>query len=194
MFAEWNRIMNHLMFIGSYPLELGAMTPIFYAFREREMVQDLIESATGARMHHSYCRVGGLKDDLPRGFLEAGRGGPRAVRGLIREYEQLIMGNEIIFARCRDVGVASRRDRDRVRVLGSRDAGEPASRWTRARTTPTRSTREVEFEVPVGTRGDSLRPALGAGRAGAAVVQHHRAVPRQAPARPVSGRAACRRS
>ncbi len=70
MFAEWNRILNHLMFSGSYPLELGAMTPLFYAFREREMIQDLMESATGARMHHSYCRVGGLKDDLPRGFLK----------------------------------------------------------------------------------------------------------------------------
>ena len=69
MFAEWNRLLSHLMFSGSFPLELGAMTPIFYAFREREMIQDLMESATGARMHHSYCRVGGLKDDLPRGFL-----------------------------------------------------------------------------------------------------------------------------
>ena len=65
MFAEWNRILNHLMFSGSFPLELGAMTPIFYAFREREMIQDMLESVTGARMHHSYCRVGGLKDDLP---------------------------------------------------------------------------------------------------------------------------------
>jgi NADH-quinone oxidoreductase subunit D len=49
MMAEWNRILNHLMFTGSYPLELGAMTPIFYAFREREMIQDLMESCTGVR-------------------------------------------------------------------------------------------------------------------------------------------------
>src|ERR671937_1552503 len=49
MMAEWNRILNHLMFCGSFPLELGAMTPMFYAFREREMIQDLVESATGAR-------------------------------------------------------------------------------------------------------------------------------------------------
>src|SRR4029077_3203675 len=64
MFAEWNRIMNHLVFMGSYPLELGAITPLFYTFREREMVQDLVEAVTGSRMHHSYARVGGLKDDL----------------------------------------------------------------------------------------------------------------------------------
>ena len=78
MFAEWNRILNHLMFAGSYPLELGAMTPIFYSFIERELVQDLMESATGARMHHSYCRVGGLEGRsagrVPQG-VGRGRGG-----------------------------------------------------------------------------------------------------------------------
>ena len=105
MFAEWNRILNHLMFSGSYPLELGAMTPIFYAFREREMIQDLMESATGARMHHSYCRVGGLKDDLPAGFLSRSVEVLAAVRKMIQEFESLIMGNEIIFARTRNIGV-----------------------------------------------------------------------------------------
>ena len=53
MIAEWNRILNHLMFAGSYPLELGAMTPVFYSFIERELIQDMLESCTGARMHHS---------------------------------------------------------------------------------------------------------------------------------------------
>src|SRR5687767_1772102 len=105
LMVEWNRILNHLMFTGSYPLELGAMTPMFYAFREREMIQDLMESATGARMHHSYCRVGGLKDDLPAGFLKRSVGVLAAVRKTIRDFESLIMGNEIIFARCRNIGV-----------------------------------------------------------------------------------------
>ena len=54
MLAEWNRILNHLMFMGSYPLELGAITPIFYAFIERELIQGLMESATGGRMHFSF--------------------------------------------------------------------------------------------------------------------------------------------
>src|SRR6266568_1606371 len=105
MMAEWNRILNHLMFSGSYPLELGAMTPIFYSFIEREMVQDLMESATGARMHHSYCRVGGLKDDLPAGFMKRSAEALVAIRKWIRTFESLIMGNEIVFARCRNVGV-----------------------------------------------------------------------------------------
>src|SRR5919109_3174672 len=101
MMAEWNRILNHLMFCGSYPLELGAMTPMFYAFREREMIQDLMESATGARMHHSYARVGGLKDDLPQGFLKRSTEVLKTVRKRLADFENLVMGNEIVHARTR---------------------------------------------------------------------------------------------
>jgi NADH-quinone oxidoreductase subunit D len=71
LMCEWTRILNHLMFIGSFGLELGAITPMFFAFREREDIQHLMESATGGRLHFTYNRVGGLKEDLPRGFLAA---------------------------------------------------------------------------------------------------------------------------
>ena len=153
MFAEWNRIMNHLVFMGSYPLELGAMTPIFYAFREREMVQDLIESATGARMHHSFARVGGLKDDLPRGFVKRAGGVLTAVRGVVREFESLIMGNEIVFARCRDVGsipgeLATAYGCSGPMIQASGVPMDPR------KDEPYEKYGEVEFEVPLGTRGD----------------------------------------
>src|SRR2546422_2650558 len=105
MMAEWNRLLNHLMFCGSYPLELGAMTPMFYAFREREMIQGLMESATGARMHHSYARIGGLQDDLPRGFLKQSADVLKWIRAKLRDFENLIMGNEIIFARTKNIGI-----------------------------------------------------------------------------------------
>jgi NADH-quinone oxidoreductase subunit D len=154
MFAEWNRIMNHLVFMGSYPLELGAMTPIFYAFREREMVQDLVESATGARMHHSFCRVGGLKDDLPQGFLRRSREVLEAVRGVVREYETLIMGNEIIFARCRDVGNIHRSIALQYGCSGPTGQASGVAMDPR-KDEPYEKYGEVEFEVPVGTRGDS---------------------------------------
>src|ERR671937_2069193 len=107
MMAEWNRILNHLMFCGSFPLELGAMTPMFYAFREREMIQHLMESATGARMHHSYARVGGLKDDLPRGWLKRSAEVVDWVRRKLRDFEMLILGNEIFLARTKGIGVLS---------------------------------------------------------------------------------------
>jgi len=154
MFAEWNRILNHLMFSGSYPLELGAMTPIFYAFREREMIQDLMESATGARMHHSYCRVGGLKDDLPAGFLERSVEVLAAVRGSIREFESLIMGNEIIFARTRDIGVLPAETAVAYGTSGPvlHASGVPMDP---RKDEPYEKYAEVEFEVPVGQTGDS---------------------------------------
>src|SRR6266508_5334194 len=70
LMAELNRVLNHLMFLGSYPIELGAITPIFYAFREREALQAVMEEATGGRMHYMFNRVGGLTQDLPAGWLD----------------------------------------------------------------------------------------------------------------------------
>lgn len=153
MFAEWNRILNHLMFAGSYPLELGAMTPIFYSFIERELVQDLMESATGARMHHSYCRVGGLKDDLPAGFLKRSAECLTAIRTWIRTFENLIMGNEIIFARCRGVGLLPA---DLAVAYGCSGPVLQASgvAMDPRKDEPYEKYGEVEFEVPVGRNGD----------------------------------------
>jgi NADH-quinone oxidoreductase subunit D len=152
MLAEWNRILNHLMFCGSFPLELGAMTPMFYAFREREMIQDLMESATGARMHHSFVRIGGLKDDLPRGSS-----GSRATswlgRAKLRDFEQLVMGNEIIFARTKGIGVLSA-DRAVPTGTSGRCCRRAVSRWTRARTT-VREVRRGRLRRPIGATGDS---------------------------------------
>src|ERR1044072_2953824 len=71
LLAELNRVLNHLMFLGSYPLEVGAITPVFYAFRERETIQEVMEEISGGRMHYMFNRVGGLKEDLPAGW--AGR-------------------------------------------------------------------------------------------------------------------------
>jgi NADH-quinone oxidoreductase subunit D len=154
MIAEWNRIMNHLVFMGSYPLELGAITPLFYTFREREMVQDLVESVTGARMHHSFVRVGGLKDDLPRGFIARSAEVLTAMRNLLREYENLIMGNEIIFARTRDIGVLPAETAIAYGCSGPviQASGVPMDP---RKDTPYEKYGEVEFEVPVGTKGDS---------------------------------------
>src|SRR5437867_2675069 len=154
MMAEWNRLLNHLMFTGSYPLELGAMTPMFYAFREREMIQDLMESATGARMHHSYARVGGLKDDLPRGFLKHSVEVLKWVRKKLHDFETLIMGNEIIHARTDGIGVLA------PEVAVSYGCSGPVLHASGVPMDPRKDEPyekygEVEFNVPVGRRGDS---------------------------------------
>ena len=153
MMAEWNRILNHLMFTGSYPLELGAMTPIFYAVREREMIQDLMESCTGARLHHSYARVGGLKDDLPAGFLKRSAQVLADTRRRIKEFETLIMGNEIIFARTRGVGILPSDTAIGYGCSGPvlQASGVPMDP---RKDEPYEKYGEVEFDVPVAADGD----------------------------------------
>ena len=108
LLAELNRVLNHLMFLGSYPLELGAITPIFYAFREREELQQVMEEISGGRMHFMFNRVGGLKEDLPAGWLDRVRHTVTAVRGRLKDIENLIHGNEIFRARTEGVGAVTR--------------------------------------------------------------------------------------
>ncbi|KWW97555.1 NADH-quinone oxidoreductase subunit D [Carbonactinospora thermoautotrophica] len=108
LLAELNRVLNHLMFLGSYPLELGAITPIFYAFREREEIQRVMEEVSGGRMHFMFNRVGGLKEDLPAGWLDRARRAVANVRARMSDLDDLILGNEIFRARTRGVGVLSK--------------------------------------------------------------------------------------
>lgn len=108
LLAELNRVLNHLMFLGSYPLELGAITPIFYAFRERETIQEVMEEVSGGRMHYMFNRVGGLKEDIPAGWTGRTSAAIATVRSRLAELEDLILGNEIFRARTRGVGVLSR--------------------------------------------------------------------------------------
>jgi NADH-quinone oxidoreductase subunit D len=101
-------VLNHLMFLGSYPLEIGAITPVFYAFREREALQRVMEEISGGRMHYMFNRVGGLKDDLPDGWLGRAGAAVAAVRRRMADIEDVIGGNEIFRARTRGVGVLGR--------------------------------------------------------------------------------------
>jgi NADH-quinone oxidoreductase subunit D len=107
LLAELNRVLNHLMFMGSYPIELGAITPMFYAFRERETLQEVMEEVSGGRMHYMFNRVGGLKEDIPIGWLDRTTAAITAVRTRLKQIEDLILGNEIFHARTVGVGVLS---------------------------------------------------------------------------------------
>ncbi|NGN65140.1 NADH-quinone oxidoreductase subunit D [Streptomyces sp. A7024] len=105
LLAELNRVLNHLMFLGSYPLELGGITPIFHAFREREDLQAVLEEVSGGRMHYMFNRVGGLKEDLPYGWTDRARAAVKAARGRMDVFDNLVLGNEIFRGRTRGVGV-----------------------------------------------------------------------------------------
>ncbi|GAB3655873.1 NADH-quinone oxidoreductase subunit D [Glycomyces tarimensis] len=103
--AEMNRVLNHLMFLGSYPLEIGAITPMFYAFTERERLQAVFEEASGGRIHYMYNCVGGLKADVPSGWEDRARTALDEVEhGMVR-LDKLLRHNEIFAARTKGVGV-----------------------------------------------------------------------------------------
>jgi NADH-quinone oxidoreductase subunit D len=108
LLAELNRVLNHLMFLGSYPLELGGITPVFHAFHEREVLQTVMEEVSGGRMHFMFNRVGGLKEDLPAGWLGRARHAVAQVRSRMDVYDRLVLGNEIFRGRTRGVGVLAR--------------------------------------------------------------------------------------
>lgn len=116
--TEMARISNHLVFLSSYPLELGAATPLMHALRERERVLDLIEGVTGGRFHPNFNRIGGVKpaagagstqkkvlQDLPQGFLQQTRDAMDHVVAVCDDMEDLVLGNEIFQQRTKDVGI-----------------------------------------------------------------------------------------
>jgi NADH-quinone oxidoreductase subunit D len=102
---EMSRIANITLFIGEMGVQLGAITPVFFAFRDREYVLNLIEAATGGRFHPNFDRIGGLKDDLPRGWIAETKQAMAKIRSYCDELEDLLMGNEIFEQRTRGVGV-----------------------------------------------------------------------------------------
>ena len=102
---EMARVANIVLFLGDLGVQLGAVTPAFYAFRDREHVLDQIESVTGGRFHPNFDRIGGLKDDLPKGWLADTKAVMTRIRMFCDEIENLLFGNEIFEARTRGVGV-----------------------------------------------------------------------------------------
>jgi NADH-quinone oxidoreductase subunit D len=102
---EMGRLAHISMFLGDMALQLGAITPAFYAFRDREFVLNQIEACTGGRFHPNFDRIGGLKDDLPKGWIDETKVATRKIRNFCQQMEDLVMGNEIFQTRTRGIGV-----------------------------------------------------------------------------------------
>ena len=105
---ELSRIANVSLFLGDLGVQMGAITPVFLAFRDREYVLNLIESATGGRFHPNFDRIGGLKDDLPAGWIDETKVVMKKLRNFCDEIETLLFGNEIFQSRTRGIGVIPR--------------------------------------------------------------------------------------
>ena len=107
---ELSRIASHLLWLGPFLADIGAQTPFFYTFREREMVYDLFESATGMRMMHNYFRIGGVAIDLPYGWVNKCLDFCKYFSTKIDEYERLITRNSIFLKRVKDIGFISKKE------------------------------------------------------------------------------------
>ena len=102
---ELSRIANVVLFLGDMAVQLGATTPVFYAFRDREFVLNQIESVTGGRFHPNFDRIGGIKDDLPKGWIQETKDVLVRINSFCEEMEDLVVGNEIFQTRTRGIGI-----------------------------------------------------------------------------------------
>ena len=151
--CELNRIASHLLFYGVYGLDAGAMTPMLYAFRERERVQELFESVTGARLMHNYIRIGGLKEDVPSDFKDRVLRLTDQLKSGIDECDELLSQNEMFLARTKGVGKLSGRDAVDYGVTGPALRASGVSEDIRITDTYSIYDR-FDFGIPIGTEGD----------------------------------------
>jgi len=147
--AELNRIASHLMSIGTYGLDMGAITPFLYAFRERETALDLMEEVSGGRMLYHYIRIGGIAQDITEGWTDRCRALMTDMDRRIVEYNTLLTWNKIFIERTAGVGVLDRQTAFDWAITGPglRAAGVD---WDVRRDEPYTIYPELRFEVPVG--------------------------------------------
>ncbi|MGA8944152.1 MAG: NADH-quinone oxidoreductase subunit D [Thermoactinomyces sp.] len=150
---ELNRVASHLVWIGTYLLDLGAMTPFLYCFRDREEILDLFNELTGARMTFNYMRVGGVKWDAPPGWIEKVGKFVERMKKEIKEYHDLITGNEIFIQRTKGIGKVTKELAIEYGLSGS-NLRVTGVNWDLRKDKPYSIYERFDFDVPVGKNGD----------------------------------------
>lgn len=153
--TELNRITSHLLWWGAYLLDLGAFTPIMYAFVDREHIMDILQVVTGSRLTYCYFRFGGVSADITPGFIESTRDFIKYFRERLPMFKGLVTDNLILRKRVEGIGVISL---DMARRYGAsgpvlRGSGKP---YDIRRAEPYSIYSRFEFSVPTGTNGDAL--------------------------------------
>jgi NADH-quinone oxidoreductase subunit C/D len=153
MMAEMFRVTSHLLFLGTYLQDLGAMTPVFYTFSDRQRGYEVIEGITGFRMHPAWYRIGGVMQDLPRGWEKLVQGFLDWMPSRLREYERAMMENAIVRERTRHVAAFNTAEALEWGVTGP-NLRATGCNFDLRKQRPYSGYDQFEFEVPLGHNGD----------------------------------------
>ncbi|MBB3190213.1 NADH-quinone oxidoreductase subunit C/D [Halomonas cerina] len=155
MLAEMFRISSHLLFLGTYLQDLGAMTPVFFTFTDRQKAYEVIEAITGFRMHPAWYRIGGTAMDLPKGWEKVAQGFLDWMPRRLREYERTMMDNAIVRERTRHVAAFTTRDALTWGVTGP-NLRATGCNFDLRKQRPYGGYEQFDFEVPLGRHGDAF--------------------------------------
>jgi len=152
--AEFARISSHMIWLAAFAIDLGAITPIMYAFREREDIMDIFDMVLGGRLTCNAFVVGGLKEDIPDGFIEKVEAFVSTFPQKFTDYSTLLIGNRIILGRCRGIGTIDKKRAINWGYSGPnlRASGVP---YDLRKVDPYSCYDEFDFEIPIGENGDS---------------------------------------
>ncbi len=153
LFAEIGCILNHLLNITTFAIDVGAMTPLLWAFEEREKLMEFYERVSGARLHAAYFRPGGVHQDLPAGLLDDIMVFTETFPQMIDDIETLLTENRILKQRSVDIGIVSAEEAEDWGFSGPMLRGSGMA-WDLRRAQPYDIYDKIEFDVPVGKHGD----------------------------------------
>jgi NADH-quinone oxidoreductase subunit D len=153
LYAELSRILNHILNITTFALDVGAMTPLLWGFEEREHLMEFYERACGARLHAAYFRPGGVHQDLPAGLLDDISHWAEQFPAVVDDMESLLTNNRIFKQRTVDIGVVTAEEAHNLGFTGPciRASGQA---WDLRKSQPYDVYDEMDFDIPVGKTGD----------------------------------------
>ena len=153
LYAEIGRILNHILNLTAFALDVGAMTPLLWGFEEREKLMEFYERACGARLHANYFRPGGVAADLPAGLLDDISDWAEQFETFMKDFDRVLVGNRIFKQRTVDIGIVSAEEALDWGFTGPNIRASGLA-WDLRKSQPYDSYEEFDFDIPVGKNGD----------------------------------------